>query len=49
LNFLNGFSERIQISNFIKFRPVRAEFLHVEGQTGMTKLTVVFRSFENAQ
>ena len=30
LNFLNGFSKSTQISNFMKIRPVEAEF-HVDG------------------
>jgi hypothetical protein len=36
-----------KISNFIKkIRPVGAEFFNADVQTGITKLTVAFRSFE---
>jgi hypothetical protein len=40
LNFLDSFPENIQISNFIKIRPVGAELFHVDGQTdGLTDMT----------
>ena len=46
-------SEKSQISNFMKIRPVGAQFFHVEKraggrtdrQTDMMKLTVDFRTF----
>jgi hypothetical protein len=51
-NLLSIFSKNYQISNFIKIRPVRAEFLHVDkrigGQTDMAKLTVTLGNFANA-
>jgi len=37
----------MQISNFMKIRPVGAELLHADRRTDMTKLTVAFRSFAN--
>jgi hypothetical protein len=33
LNFLNTFSKNIQISNFMKIRPVGAELFHEDRQT----------------
>jgi hypothetical protein len=30
---LSGFSKNSQISNFMKIRPVEAEFLHADGRT----------------
>jgi hypothetical protein len=42
LNFLGRFSKKIQISNFMKIRPVGAEFFHANGHS-MTKLNVAFR------
>jgi hypothetical protein len=41
-------SEKFSVSAFTKIHPERAEFLHADGQTGMTKLTVAFRNFANA-
>ena len=32
----------------MKILPVRAALFHVDGRTGMTKLTVAFRNFEKA-
>ena len=32
----------------VKIRPVKAEFYHGDGRTGMTKLIVTSRSFANA-
>ena len=50
--FPNGFSKNTQISNFMKFRPLRAELFQTygrtEGRTDMTKLAVAFRNFANA-
>jgi len=34
--------------NSVKIRPVGAEFLHADGQTDTTMLTVAFRNFANA-
>ena len=47
LNFLDGFSKKVQISNFIKIRTVRAELVHAGGQTYMTKLVVAFGNSAN--
>jgi hypothetical protein len=47
LNFLNRISEKAQISNFIKIRPLGAELFHSDEQADMTKLTVAFHSFVN--
>ena len=44
---VNRFSKNTQISNFMKIRPVGAEF-HAYGRTDMTKLVVTFRDFTNA-
>ena len=38
----------IEISNFIRIRPVGAELFYAEGQTDMKKLIVSFRNFANA-
>jgi hypothetical protein len=44
------FRKNNQISNFMKIRPVGAELFHSDGQTGMTKLIVLFfRNFANAR
>jgi hypothetical protein len=40
--------KNIQIPNFIKIRPVRAELFRADGQIDMTKLTVAFVNFANA-
>jgi len=40
--------EKFQTLNFMKNRLVRAELLHANGQTDMTKRIVVFRNFANA-
>jgi len=56
LDFLDGFSKRIQVSNFMKICPVGSEFLHADRRThthththtDMMNLIVVFRSFSNA-
>jgi hypothetical protein len=59
LEFLDRFSNNTQIWNFMKIRPVEAEFFDADGrtdrqtrqtdrQTDMTKLMVIFRNFVNA-
>ena len=56
LNFLDRFSKKAQISNFIKIRRVVAELLQADGQTDvredgradMANITVAFRNFANA-
>ena len=49
MSFLNRFSKNVQISNFIKIRPVGAELIHADrrtdGRTDMAKLIVAFRNF----
>jgi hypothetical protein len=46
--FSTIFSESIQISNFIKIRPVGAKLFHADGQADMTRLTDALRNFGNA-
>jgi hypothetical protein len=54
-NFFSRFSKNIEISNFTKIHPVRAEFYRLErwrdgwmdGRTDMTKLIVAFCYFAN--
>ena len=46
--FCDRFLKNTQISNFIKIRPVGGELFRADGQTDMTKVTVVFRNFANA-
>jgi len=52
LNFLSRFSRNIQMSDVVKIRAAVAELPHadgwMDGQTDMTKLKVVLRSFANA-
>jgi hypothetical protein len=48
LKFLDRFSNNVQISNFIKIRPVGAELFHADRRTDMPKLTVAFLNFANA-
>ena len=43
-----GFSNNTQIINFMKIRPVGAEWFHADGQTDMTKIIVAFRNFVSA-
>jgi len=46
--FYDRFSKNIHISNFMKIRPVGAEFFLSDGLMEMKKLTVAFRNFANA-
>jgi hypothetical protein len=48
LEFLDRFSKKFYVLNFIKIRPVEVELVHADGQTDMTKLIVAFRNFVNA-
>jgi hypothetical protein len=48
VNFLDKFSEKAQISNFIKIRPVGAELFHAGGLTDMLKLVLALGNFTNA-
>ena len=52
LIFSTDFSKTLQISSFMKIRPVEAELFHAEGptdrQTDMTKPIVAVRSVANA-
>ena len=48
LVFLYRLSKNFGISHFMKILPVGAELFYADRQTGMTKLTVAFRYFENA-
>ena len=47
LALLDRFSKNIQISNFIKIRPVGAQLYHTDERTDMTKLKAAFRNFAN--
>jgi hypothetical protein len=46
--FSTDFYKNIQISNFMKIRPVGAQLFQEDGQTDMMKLTVADRDFANA-
>ena len=35
----------MQTPNFMKIRPLEADFTHADGQIDMTKIIVVFRNF----
>jgi hypothetical protein len=37
--------KKVQISSFVKIRPVVTELFHEDRQTDMTKPTVAFRNF----
>ena len=45
LDFIDSFSKNIQISNFVKIRPLAAELFNADGRTDLTKLIVAFRNF----
>jgi len=47
LDFLDRFSKNRRISNFMKIRPLGAEF-HADRQTDIMKLIFTFLSFANA-
>ena len=47
LNFFDRFGKNIEISNFVKPRPVGAKLFEAEGPTDMTNLTVAFYNFAN--
>jgi hypothetical protein len=48
-NFLNIFPKNVQISNFMKFRPMEPSFsVRTEGRTDMTKLTVAIHNYTKA-
>ena len=40
--------KKVQISNFVKIRPVGAELFHADRRSDMRKLVVAFRDFANA-
>jgi len=46
--FFDSFSKTTEIQNFMKIRPVGAQFFHADGRTDMTKLIVAFGNFANA-
>ena len=46
--FWTEFRKNLQISDFIKIRPVGTDLLHSYGQTDMTKLIDAFRNFAKA-
>jgi hypothetical protein len=48
LRVLDRLSKNIQISNFMKIRPVEAELCRAGSRTDMAKLIVAFRNFSNA-
>jgi hypothetical protein len=48
LTFPNKFSKNIPVSNFMKIRPVGAEFFQADKRTDMMKLTVAFRNSANS-
>jgi hypothetical protein len=48
LEFLYRFSKIAQILNIIRIRLMGNKFLHAEGRTDLTKLTVAFCNFANA-
>jgi len=43
-NFLDRFSKNIQISNFIRIRPVEAELFRAASRANMTKLLAIMRT-----
>ena len=47
MSILDRFSKNPPITNFIKIRPVRADFYKADGKTDATEV-IVFRDFANA-
>jgi len=47
-NPLDSFNKNKQTPNFIKIRPLVAELLHADRQTGTKKLIITFRNFVKA-
>jgi hypothetical protein len=45
--FLDRFSKNIQLSNFLKIRPLGSELFHAGGRADILKLTVAFHSSAN--
>jgi hypothetical protein len=45
LDFCRQILENLQISNFMKIRPVGSELFHAYEQADVAKLILVFRSF----
>ena len=45
LDFIDGFSKNIEISNFMKIRPEGAELFHADRRTDMTNQIAAFRNF----
>ena len=47
LTIWTDFRKILELSNFMKIRPVGAKLFHVDGRTDAMKLTVPFRNFAN--
>jgi hypothetical protein len=45
--YVDRLPKNIHVTNFMKFRPVKAELFHEDGRTDMEKLIVDFRNFVN--
>ena len=48
MNFLDRFSKKIKISNFMKINTVGDKLFYADGQTHMTKVKVALRNFAYA-